>query len=154
MPLARPEPLPSVPDDVVYGIGRIDASGRIAAVVATAHAVHTADPAALRECRDRLCTLPEGDRRDPGHDAAPCHHAMTSQIGVLVEDGGYHSEANPTAPGPDRLIAGGRTRDLTRREPAEGPPPPDASPVQANARRLATPKGRAAYKRRAPDIEG
>ncbi|MHB1593874.1 MAG: AbrB/MazE/SpoVT family DNA-binding domain-containing protein [Streptosporangiaceae bacterium] len=30
LPLARSEPLPSVPDDVVYGIGRIDASGRIA----------------------------------------------------------------------------------------------------------------------------
>src|ERR1700749_498640 len=28
--LACPEPVPSVPDDVVYGIGRIDASGRIA----------------------------------------------------------------------------------------------------------------------------
>jgi hypothetical protein len=29
LPLARPEPVPSVRDDVVYGIGRIDASGRI-----------------------------------------------------------------------------------------------------------------------------
>ena len=30
LPLARPEPVPSVPDDMVYGLGRIDASGRIA----------------------------------------------------------------------------------------------------------------------------
>lgn len=30
MPLACPEPAPSVPGDVVYGLGRIDASGRIA----------------------------------------------------------------------------------------------------------------------------
>jgi hypothetical protein len=30
---------------------------------------------------------------------------MTSRIGVLAEDAGYHSEANLTAPGPDRLIA-------------------------------------------------
>jgi hypothetical protein len=30
LPLARPEPAPSVPEDVVYEIGRIDASGRIA----------------------------------------------------------------------------------------------------------------------------
>ena len=30
LPLARPEPVPSAPEDVVYGIGRIDASGRIA----------------------------------------------------------------------------------------------------------------------------
>jgi hypothetical protein len=30
LPLARPEPVPPAPGDVVYGIGRIDASGRIA----------------------------------------------------------------------------------------------------------------------------
>ena len=30
LPLASPEIVPSVPDDVIYGIGRIDASGRIA----------------------------------------------------------------------------------------------------------------------------
>ena len=30
LPLARPEPVPPAPADVVYGIGRIDASGRIA----------------------------------------------------------------------------------------------------------------------------
>ena len=30
LPLGRPVPVPSAPEDVVYGIGRIDASGRIA----------------------------------------------------------------------------------------------------------------------------
>ena len=30
LPLARPAAVPQVPEDVVYGIGRIDASGRIA----------------------------------------------------------------------------------------------------------------------------
>ena len=79
---------------------------------------------------------------------------MTSGIGVLVEDAGYHSEANLTAPGPDRLIADGKTRDLARREPADGPPPDDATAVEANAHRLRTPEGRALYKRRAPDVEG
>ncbi len=29
LPLARPEPVPPAPADVIYGIGRIDASGRI-----------------------------------------------------------------------------------------------------------------------------
>ena len=29
LPLARPAPVPSMPEDVVYGIARIDASGRI-----------------------------------------------------------------------------------------------------------------------------
>ena len=79
---------------------------------------------------------------------------MTGGIGVLVADAGYHSEANLTAPGPDRLIADGKTRDLARREPAAGRRPPDATATEANAHRLATPEGRAAYKRRAPDVEG
>jgi transposase len=125
-----------------------------AAIVAAAHAEHAADPALLAACHARLCTLPQKQKSDPGHDAAACHHAMTSGIGVIVEDAGYHSEANLTAPGPDRLIAGGKTRDLRRRPPADGPPPSDATPLQANAHRLATPRGRAAYKRRAPDVEG
>jgi transposase len=125
-----------------------------AAVVAAAHAAHAADPALLTRCHDRLCTLPQEDKRDPGHDAAACHAALTGGIGVLVEDAGYHSEANLAAPGPDRLIADAKTRDLARREPASGPPPADATPAQANAHRLATPEGRALYKRRAPDVEG
>ena len=125
-----------------------------AAVVAAAHAAHAADPAMLAACHDRMCTLPDKHEHDPGHDIAACHHAMTSGIGVLVEDAGYHSEANLTAPGPGRLIAGGKTRDLARREPAQGPPPAGATPAEANAHRLRTPEGRAAYKRRAPDVEG
>ena len=45
--------------------------------------------------------------------------------------------------------------DTTARgRPAEGPPPGDATPAQANDWRLRTPEGRAAYKRRAPDVEG
>jgi transposase len=125
-----------------------------AVVVAAAHAAHAADLAALARCHGRLCTLPEEGKHRPDHDIAACHAAMTSGIGVLVEDAGYHSEANLQAPGPDRLIADARTRDLARRGPASGPPPADATAVQANAHRLRTPEGRAAYKRRAPDVEG
>ena len=54
------------------------------------------------------CTLPEKDRHDPGHDTAACHHAMTSGIGVLVQDAGFHSEASLTAPG-GRDKTGART---------------------------------------------
>ncbi len=125
-----------------------------AAVVAAGHAAHAADPAMLAKCHGRLCTLPDEEKNSPGHDAATCHAVMTSGIGVLVADAGYHSEANLTAPGPDRLIADGKTRDLARREPAQGPPPADATAVEANAHRLRTPQGRALYKRRAPDVEG
>lgn len=129
-------------------------AARGAAVVAAAHAAHAADPGLLARCHARLCTLPGKQKNDPGHDAAACHHAMTSGIGVFVADAGYHSEANLTAPGPDRLIADAKARDLARPGPAQGPPPPGATPAQANAHRLRTPEGRAAYKRRAPDVEG
>jgi transposase len=125
-----------------------------AAVVAAGHAAHAADPAILTECHARLCTLPGKEKNDPGHDIPACHAAMTSRIGVLVEDAGYHSEANLSAPGPGRLIADGKTRDMACREPAAGPPPEGATPAEANAHRLRTPEGRAAYKRRAPDVEG
>jgi len=125
-----------------------------AAVVAAAHAAHAADPAMLAKCHGRLCPLPEKEKHAPGHDTAACHHALTGGIGVLVEDAGYHSEANLAASGPDRLIADGKTRDLARREPADGPPPDDATAVEANAHRLRTPEGRALCKRRAPDVEG
>jgi transposase len=126
-------------------------AGKGAAVVAAAHA---ADPAMLAKCHARLCTLPDKQKNDPAHDAAACHHAMTSRTGVLVKDAGYHSEANLTAPGPDRLIADGKTRGLASREPADGPPPANATAVEASAHRLRTPEGRALYKRRAPDAEG
>lgn len=125
-----------------------------AAVVAAGHAAHAGDPAMLARCHARLCTLPEQERRSPGHDTGACHHAMTSRIGVVVEDNGYHSEANLSAPGPDRLIADGKTRDLASSQPPTAPLPAGATPVQANAHRLRTPEGRAAYKRRAPDVEG
>jgi hypothetical protein len=140
--------------DALQAQGLAAAAEKGAAVVAAAHAAHAADPALLARCHARLCALPEKDKNDPGHDTAACHHAMTSRIGVLVADAGYHSEANLAAPGPDRLIADGKTRDLSGSESAEGPPPGGATPAEANAHRLRTPEGRALYKRRAPDVEG
>jgi transposase len=142
------------PGDALQAQALAAVAAKGAAVVAAAHAAHAGDPALLRACHRRLCTLPEQDRTSPGHDTAACHTAMTSGIGVLVEDAGYHSEANLTAPGPDRLIADGKTRGPARREPAAGPPPGDATAAEANAHRLRTPEGRALYKRRAPDVEG
>jgi transposase len=140
--------------DVLQAQALAAVAERGAAVVAAAHAAHAADPALLAKCHSRLCTLPERGKHDPGHDIAACHAAMTGGIGILVEDAGYHSEANLTAPGPPRLIADGKTSGLACREPAAGPPPAGATPLEANAHRLRTPDGRAAYKRRAPDVEG
>ncbi|HMD23838.1 MAG TPA: transposase [Streptosporangiaceae bacterium] len=125
-----------------------------AAVVAAGHAAHAGDPALLARCHARLCPLPRAEKTSPDHDAAACHHAITSRIGVLVQDAGYHSEANLAAPGPPRLIADGKTRDVLSQQDGDDQPAAGDSPVQANARQLRTPEGRATYKRRAPDVEG
>jgi hypothetical protein len=43
------------------------------------------------------------------------------QIRMLLADAGYASEANITAPGPDRLIATGHSRDMDKKAAAAGP---------------------------------
>jgi transposase len=124
-----------------------------AQVVAEAHAAPGHPVAA---CHARMCTAE--DAADPGHDVTACHAQMTGGIGVLVEDAGYCSEANLTAGGSvDRLIATGnraRMGKAAAQNPAAGPPPEDATATEKMDHRLRTPQGRAAYKRRAPDIEG
>ena len=72
-------------------------------------------------------------------------------IGTVLADAGYLSTDHLTMAGPDRLIAVGKTRDLAlaaRQDPASGPPPPDATPIEAMAHRLRTPDGHAMYKQR------
>jgi transposase len=79
-----------------------------------------------------------------------------SDVGTVLADNGYHSHANLTAPGPDRLIATGKSRNLhteTATDPTTGPPPPDATPDQAMHHRLRTPEGAARYKKRGATIE-
>ena len=96
------------------------------------------------------------DPADPGHDAAACHAQMTGRIGVLVR-----RRRLPLRGQPQRRGAGPADR---QRQPRElGRPPPrsprpgrrrSATATENNEHRLATPQGRAAYKRRAPDVEG
>lgn len=138
--------------DVSYAADLEQLAVKGAAVVAAAHAAARHD---ITACHARMCT--SSDRRDPGHDTAACHTAMTSRIGVLVEDAGYFSEANITSALTDKLIATGKHASLARAardNPAAGPPPPDAAITTQMDHRLRTPQGRAAYRRRAPDIEG
>lgn len=92
--------------------------------------------------------------------AAATLHALTGlsqhRIGILLADAGYPSDANLTAPGPDRLISLGKTRDQTKSaktRPTQGEPPPDASPRQAMDHRLRTPEGAKPYKRRGATVE-
>jgi transposase len=83
--------------------------------------------------------------------------AITTEIELELADAGYCSEANLTSPGPDRLI--NTTKDHKQRRAArelghtDGPPPPDATPVEAMEHLLRTPQGATAYKQRSCLIE-
>uniref|UniRef100_UPI003F65795A transposase n=1 Tax=Rhodococcus opacus TaxID=37919 RepID=UPI003F65795A len=77
-------------------------------------------------------------------------------IGVMLFDAGYCSRENLTAPGPDRLIATGKSRHLeaaATADPVTGPPPPQADPIQAMTHRLRTEAGIATYRKRSPIAE-
>lgn len=79
------------------------------------------------------------------------------EIGLLLADAGYWSEDNATAPGPDRLIA--TTKDWRQRRAARelgevtGPPPKDATTLEAMEHRLRTKQGAQDYARRSHTVE-
>lgn len=78
------------------------------------------------------------------------------QIGLVLADAGYCSNSNLNAPGPDRLIALGKSREqatTASRSPTDGPPPDGATTREAMAHRLRTPEGAKAYKRRGATVE-
>lgn len=77
-------------------------------------------------------------------------------IGTVLADAGYASDANLAEPGPDRLVALGKSRDqaqAARTAPTTGPPPPDATPRQVMDHRLRTTEGAQRYKRRGATVE-
>jgi transposase len=82
---------------------------------------------------------------------------LPSRIGIGLADAGYWSEANATAPGPDRLIA--TTKDYKQRQAARrmglcvGPPPADASALEAMEHRMRTEEGTASYALRFQTVE-
>jgi len=99
----------------------------------------------------------------PPAPAPPGGHARpepATGIGLALADAGYLSRRNLSCPGPDRLIATGKRRDLERtaRDSAAASPDPgpghdpgtgqDDDPVTAMAARLATEDGITAYRQR------
>ena len=83
------------------------------------------------------------------------HHRPTNTaeepIGIVLADAGYCTRENLTAPGPNRLIATGKSRDLhtaASTHPAQGAPPEDAGPIAAMNHQLRTPHGIATYAQR------
>jgi transposase len=87
-------------------------------------------------------------RPDPGPDQDSGNPG--SGIELALADAGYCSEHNLTCPGPDRLIATGKTRDLEQaaRDPGSGGPGWGGPAIQAMRERLKTPDGIAAYRHR------
>lgn len=113
-------------------------------VAAFAPMMHAAVEAAALVDQHRPLT----DKSDETEDSAG--------IGVLLADAGYLSGHNLTIDGPDRLIALGKNRNLHRAanaNPASGPPPDDADPMQAMDHRLRTPEGQQQYRRRGATAE-
>ena len=76
----------------------------------------------------------------------------TGKIGLALGDAGYLSEANLTGPGPDRLIATGKRRDLEKAArsaaAADEEEEEESAAAAAMAARLKTPDGIAAYRQR------
>lgn len=79
---------------------------------------------------------------------------ITGPAGIVLADAGYCTNNNLTAPGPTRLIATAKAHKL-RNDPTatSGPPPPEATPLQAMTHTLRTPEGRSLYKQRSTTIE-
>jgi hypothetical protein len=78
---------------------------------------------------------------------------ITETVGTLVADGGYLSEDNLNAEGPDCLIATGKSHAITKQAITEKPLPPEATPTERNDLRLQTADGRAVYSKRQQMIE-
>ncbi len=82
--------------------------------------------------------------------------ADQQEIGTIIADAGYHSQANLAEPGPDRLIAAGKSLAVSKQaasQPTDGPPPPAANASEANAHRLRTPEGLKLYRKRGATVE-
>jgi transposase len=85
----------------------------------------------------------------PAPDGAPDPGGKDGGIGLVLSDCGYCSEANLTCPGPDRLIAVGKRRDLEQAARGHHGGQDWGGPaVQAMRQRLKTGDGIAAYRQR------
>ncbi len=90
------------------------------------------------------------DEKAPDEKAAD-QAGQASGLDLALADAGYLSRHNLTCPGPDRLIATGKRRDLeqaARQAASDDDGGEDSDLISAMAARLATPDGIAAYRQR------
>ena len=88
---------------------------------------------------------PAGQQAAGGQAAG---HAPASGIGLALADAGYLSRHNLTCPGPDRLIATGKRRDLEQAARQADGAQDDTAQISAMAARLASEEGIGAYRQR------
>jgi hypothetical protein len=105
-----------------------------------------------------------GDVTQQGNDSWQCQPMIAAtlasleaagvdnNVGIMLFDAGYLSDANLKADGPDRLIATGKSHTLRKSKPTTGPPH-GSSATAAMEHRLRTPEGAELYKRRQNIIE-
>lgn len=80
--------------------------------------------------------------------------ALGKDLELVLADAGYFTADNITAPGPARLIAPGKNRDVfTSLDPDAPAPPDDADPLEVMRHRLKDPASATAYKRRSATVE-
>jgi transposase len=100
--------------------------------------------------------VPMAEATDAAATMIAEHTGRDTTIGLKEYDAGYDSDANLEALGDTALIANAKRREHERvaaTRPAQGPPPPGATPREAMDHRLRTPEGRAAYRRRGAIVE-
>ncbi len=110
--------------------------------------------ALITACRPASADSPGQDTSSPG-DGAPAGYrpggedGYAGPIGLLLADAGYCAEDNITAPGPARLVATGKLRDLEKAARGAGDPGQPRQPhTTAMAALLRTSEGIAGYRRR------
>jgi len=122
----------------------VSADWLILALMLTNSPADTGELQPMLEHTEKAAELINSERDEP------------EELGTALADAGYCSEDNLTAEGPDRLIATGKAHHVARQaktDPASGPPPEDATPVEAMRHRLRTPEGAALYKKRGATVE-
>ena len=136
-----------------------DSSG---VILATDVSENPSDVAAFEPMLDRVCTAVARLLKLPAATHAQAREHAASRVGTMLFDAGYLSRTNLTSPGPDRLIATGKRRDLetaahaTTENPAAvepSTPSPPTDPIAAMARRLRTDQGISTYRQRGPIAE-
>jgi transposase len=104
----------------------------------------------LRQAQDAAALITAHRPPPPPGGQATTASPASQDIDLFLADAGYCSEHNLTTPGPDRLIATGKLRDLGKAASGatSAGPPARGEATMAMAARLATPEGITAYRQR------